>query len=129
MKINTSLTKQYFKKAITKCAFAAFLFLCSMSNAQVGIITTIAGGMGDGIPADSASIDWPQGLAHDASGNLYITDAGNNRIRKVNISTGTISTVAGNGEAYYTGDGVAATSSGLNDPYGVAVDVSGNIYS
>ncbi|MBZ5626001.1 MAG: hypothetical protein LAQ69_46030 [Acidobacteriia bacterium] len=63
----------------------------------------------------------------DASGNLYISDVGNNRVRKV-FSDGTIKTVAGNGSSGYAGDGGPATSAGLNSPAGIAVDASGNLY-
>jgi sugar lactone lactonase YvrE len=98
-----------------------------------GIITTVAGNgtqgySGDGGAAISSELDEPDGVAVDASGNLYIADLANNRIRKVAVGTGIISTVAGNGTAGYSGDGGAATSAELNYPYGVAVDASGNLY-
>ena len=60
-------------------------------------------------------------------GNVFIADQSNFRIRKVTVSTGIISTIAGDGATIYTGDGVAATSSGLCKPYGVALDASGTI--
>jgi DNA-binding beta-propeller fold protein YncE len=63
----------------------------------------------------------------DASGNLYIADYSNNRIRKVN-SSGIISTVAGNGTQAFSGDGGPVTSASLNGPTGVAVDAAGNLY-
>ncbi len=96
-----------------------------------GIITTVAGnGMagssGDGGPATAAQLNFPYGLAVDHSGNLYIADSGNHRIRKV--SGGTITTVAGTGTPGYGGDGGPAASAQLNTPFGVAVDGSGNIY-
>jgi len=96
------------------------------------IITTVAGNgisgySGDGGAATSASLSQPFGLAVDGSGNLYFADEYNNVIRKVSPS-GTISTVAGNGVAGYSGDGGAATSANLNDPIGVAVDGSGNLF-
>ncbi len=81
---------------------------------------------GDGGPATSAQLSFPGGLALDKSGTLYIADGGNHRVRK--ISGGTITTVAGNGTAGYTGDNAAATSAELNNPVGVAVDLSGNLY-
>ncbi len=102
-------------------------------SAATGIITTIAGNgtagyTGNGGPATSAELNWPFGVAVDALGNVYIADLSNNVIRKVNASTGNISTVAGNGTAGYSGDGGAATSAKLNGPYDVAVDAAGNLY-
>jgi len=108
-------------------------------DASTGIVTTVAGNgytttnswggySGDGGPATSAELNWPMGLALDASGNLYIADYGNSRIRKVLASTGIITTVAGTGFQAYGGDGGPATSAYLYDPQGVAVDSSGNIY-
>jgi pimeloyl-ACP methyl ester carboxylesterase len=98
-----------------------------------GIIKTVAGDgivgySGDGGAATSAELKWPYGVAVDNAGNIYIVDLGNNRIRKVTVSTGTISTVAGDGTAGYSGDGGAATSAEINTPYGVVVDSAGNIY-
>ena len=60
-------------------------------------------------------------------GNVYIGDRDNNRIRKVTVSTGIITTIAGTGSTTYSGDNGAATSATLNDPCGVAVDASGRI--
>ena len=71
---------------------------------------------------------YPSGVAVDSNGNIYIADTNNNRIRKVNSTTGIITTIAGNGYAGYSGDGGLATNAQLNDPYGVAVDSNGNIY-
>ncbi|MGD0497335.1 MAG: putative Ig domain-containing protein, partial [Bryobacteraceae bacterium] len=97
-----------------------------------GVITTVAGNgtsgySGDGGPATSAQLNFPYGLAADASGNLYIADSNNQRIRKVSAS-GIITTVAGNGTSGYAGDGGPAISAQLNFPYGLAVDTSGNLY-
>ena len=97
-----------------------------------GTITTIAGTgaagfSGDGGPATSAKLNAPYGVALDASGNLYIPDSANNRVRVVNTS-GTISTYAGNGTPAYLGDGGAATSAELYSPLGVACDPAGNVY-
>ena len=102
-----------------------------------GIIDTIAGtgerGFGgDGGPATSALLAFPQGVATDGAGNLYIADAGNNRIRKVD-STGTITTIAGTGGIGFDGrgfggDGGSATSALLASPGGVALDSAGNLY-
>jgi sugar lactone lactonase YvrE len=99
--------------------------------AESGIITTIAGNgtpgfSGDGGAAISAQLQYPIGIALDPSGNLYVADAGNNRVRKVS-ATGTISTLAGNGAAAFSGDGGAAIQASLNDPFGIAVDGSGSV--
>ncbi len=89
--------------------------------------TTIVAGIGvrgysgDGGPATSALLSYPSGLAVDASGNLYIADAGNNRIRRV-APDGTITTVAGTAAPGFSGDDGPATSAQLNFPVGVAVD-------
>jgi len=97
-----------------------------------GIITTVAGRnsagySGDGSAATIASLHNPRGVALDASGNLYIADQNNNRIRKVDTN-GVITTVAGNGTTGYSGDGGAATNAELYGPVGVASDVLGNLY-
>lgn len=98
---------------------------------QQYVINTFAGNRtagfsGDSGAATSAQLDLPLGLTFDSSGNLYIADSANQRIRK--ISGGTITTVAGDGTGGYAGDGAAATSAELLDPSGVAVDSIGNIY-
>jgi len=97
------------------------------------VISTVAGTggvwgySGDGGPATSALLSGPTGVVVDASGNLYISDYYNNRIRKVD-TTGKITTVAGNGTYGYSGDGGPATSAAIGPAVGVAVDTAGNIY-
>jgi sugar lactone lactonase YvrE len=93
-----------------------------------GTITTLAGGGsgGDGAAATSATLAGPYNVAEDSTGNLYIADTGNNRIRK--ISNGTVTTVAGTGSLGYSGDGASALSATLNGPTSVAVDRSGNLF-
>ena len=88
--------------------------------------TGSSGFSGDGGPASTASLNSPQGVFIDGSNNLYIADAGNNRIRKVDAATGMISTVAGGGSS--TSDGVAATTASIT-PICVYVDATGNIYT
>lgn len=98
-----------------------------------GVVVTIAGtgssgGMtGDGGPAVNARLSGPCGLAFDGTGNLYIADSKNNRIRKIDTA-GIISTFAGSGVDGYDFDDTAATVARLNLPSGVAVDASGNVY-
>jgi len=96
-----------------------------------GIISTFAGNgqeffSGDGGPAVDAQL-YTFSVAVDGNGNTYIADTINQRIRKVDIS-GIISTVAGNGETGYSGDGGPAIDAALNKPLGIAVDGSGNLY-
>jgi sugar lactone lactonase YvrE len=97
-----------------------------------GLIATVAGNgaqgySGDGGPATSAELYDPNSVAVDGSGNLYIADTGNSRIRVV-TPAGLISTFAGNGINGYSGDGGLATAAQISDPFGVAVDSSGNLY-
>jgi len=97
-----------------------------------GIITTVAGTgtagyNGDGAKATSAQLNAPDGVAFDGTGNLYIADSSNNRIRKVALD-GTISTVAGTGVAGSLGDGGAAITAQLNRPRAILVDSVGNLY-
>ena len=119
---------------------AGNVYIADMFNQRIrkitvstGNISTLAGtGVawfnGDGIQATTAQLKNPVGVAVDASGNVYIADQSNDRIRKITLSTGIISTVAGTGVSGYSSDGVAATSSQLNLPVGIALDASGNMY-
>lgn len=96
-----------------------------------GTMTLVAGSgtagfAGDGGPALSAQLYYPNGIALDGGGNLFIADTYNHRIRKV-TPLGVISTIAGNGASGFSGDNGAATSAQLNYPIGVAVDASGNV--
>ena len=98
-----------------------------------GAVTEVIGNgsgsySGDGGPAISAGLNRPSGVALDASGNLYIADPGNSRIRKVTAATGVITTVAGSGVKGYGGDMGPATSAQFNLPTGVALDSAGNLY-
>jgi hypothetical protein len=86
-----------------------------------------AGFSGDGGPATSAALQFPFGVAVDASGDVFIDDRDNNRIRAV-TPAGTIRTLAGNGSAGFSGDGGPATSAALNGPSAVAVDASGDVF-
>lgn len=97
-----------------------------------GIISTIAGNgtagfSGDGGPATAAELQGPFAMAFDATGNLFIADLYNNRIRKVSVS-GIITTFAGTGTGSYTGDGGPASGATLNNPIDVKFDTFGNLY-
>ena len=101
-------------------------------DASSGDITIVAGtgssgDSGDGGPATAALLNKPQGVAIDTSGNLYIADTDNHRVKKVTAATGIIDTVAGTGSAGYTGDNGAATSATLSRPQAVAV-WGGNVF-
>ena len=117
---------------------AGNLYIADTGNERIrkvdstGTITTIAGtgesgSGGDGGPATAARLDFPTDMAVDGTGNLYIADTGNSRIRKVD-STGTITTVAGTGERGFSGDEGPATAAQLYSPRSVAVDGAGNLY-
>ncbi len=106
---------------------------CIRKISTTGIISTIGGSgyssgyYGDGGAATNATLNTPMALAIDESGNIYIADAHNNVIRKINTA-GIISTIAGNGTAGYSGDNNAATNAMLSSPDGVAVDKAGNVF-
>lgn len=90
--------------------------------------TGVAGFSGDGILAKESQLSNPTGLALDGKGNLFISDSGNERIRKVDLSTGIISTVAGTGVTGFSGDGFEATKTQLSNPLGLAIDKQGDLY-
>ena len=97
------------------------------------VITTVAGNgsvcyNGDGIRATAAELQYPDAVALDSAGDLFIADSGNNRIREVNHATGVITTVAGNGTAGYSGDNGPATAAELSSPECVAVDSAGDLF-
>ena len=120
---------------------AGDLYIADSSNHAIrklshvtGLLTTVAGQLnqqgysGDNGPATSATLNTPEGLALDPSGNLYIADTKNHVIRKVDLSTGLISTYAGTAAPGYSGDGGLALAAQLNGPWGLATDPLGNLF-
>jgi sugar lactone lactonase YvrE len=94
-----------------------------------GNVLTVAGsgtsGYKDG-SAVTAEFNYPEGMVIDGSGNLYVADGHNNVVRKINLSTGTVSTYAGTGTAGFANGAIGSAT--FNDPYGMAIDASGNLY-
>ncbi len=102
-------------------------------DAATGIITTVAGNGifasdGDGGPAIQASVGQPQGIALDSAGNLFVSDGFGNVVRRVDATTGIITTFAGSGAIGFSGDGGPATSAALFQPTGLALDDGNNLY-
>lgn len=117
---------------------AGRVFIADLYNNRVrkidldGMITTIAGigtagFAGDGGAATAAELFYPSALAVDTAGNVFVSDATNNRIRKIS-ATGIITTVVGNGTGGTAGDGGPATAAEISNPQGVAVNQAGNIF-
>src|SRR5262249_9083355 len=98
-----------------------------------GIISTIVGDgvnlfSGDGGPASAARVYRPYKVKIDNNGNILIADTWNYRVRRIDHTTGIITTIAGSGATTFSGDGGQATSAGMEIPLSVASDASGNLY-
>lgn len=106
------------------------LLLPVFSYGQMKVYTVAGGGssLTDGVPATVASIDATEGIWLDGNCNLYISAVGNKKIKKVDLTTGIITTVAGNGTTGYSGDGGLATDAKIAT-YGLYADIFGNIYT
>jgi len=116
------------------------LIICDADNFRIrkvtaadGKISTIVGSGslgfdGDGGLATAARVNVPTGAIVDQAGNLYFSDRGNHRVRKVAAGTGVITTVAGSGANGFNGEGLAALASGLSFPTGLAIDPAGNLH-
>ncbi len=97
-----------------------------MVDATTGIITTVAGNgiagdSGDGGPATLAQLDFPEGVWVDRSGNIYIADTFNDRVKMVDATTGIITTIAGTGSYGFNGNDIPATEALLNAPADVSL--------
>jgi sugar lactone lactonase YvrE len=90
--------------------------------------TGVAGWSGDGGPASLAQLNSPSAIAADSDGNLYVADRDNHRIRRIDAVSGDITTVAGDGNPTFAGDGLTATLASLNSPTDVALDADGNLF-
>lgn len=117
------------------CCFSFFLFHSAVKAGKQaeGLMSTVAGTgqegySGDGGPAEKAALNQPFHCELDGKDNLYIAEAFNHCIRKVNLKTGIITTVAGCGKKGYDGDGEAATKATMNEPYAVVADEHNNLY-
>jgi sugar lactone lactonase YvrE len=111
--------------------FAAYFLTIPVVLAQTTVTLAgngVPGFSGDGGPAVEAQVNNPYGLTTGPDGALYICEIGNHRIRRVDLSTKRISTVAGSGKKGYSGDGGPALSADLNEPYEVRFDRAGNMY-
>ena len=111
-------------------AVAAAVYAHAAGSAPISyMIDTVAGSsaVGDGGLALSAALSDAEGVALDSSGNIFIADANDHRVRRVSPD-GSISTIAGDGFPGFRGDGGPASASRLNTPYGIAVDRAGNLY-
>jgi trimeric autotransporter adhesin len=102
-------------------------------DSRTGIIKTVAGNgiaafKGDGRHAGEASLVLPTDIALDQAGNLFITDIANNRVRRIDVRSDIITTVAGNGRPGFSGDGGPANGASINSPAGIAVDSNGHIF-
>ena len=94
----------------------------------MGLVTYLGGFSGDGGPATEALLNDPENIAVDTSGNIYISDVLNYRIRRIDANTGIISTIAGTGIKGYSGDGGPALRAQISTPSGIAIDGAGQIY-
>jgi type IX secretion system substrate protein/NHL repeat-containing protein len=119
---------------------AGDIYIADNSNHRIrkidgatGIISTVAGNgsigfSGDGGQAFNAQINLPTAICKDPSGNLFISDKSNQRIRKVDALTGIITTIAGNGTGSFSGDGGPATQATISQPHGMQTDLAGNLF-
>src|SRR5436190_4573073 len=110
---------------------ALYCLLISLLPAQSSITiagTGAAGFSGDGGPAVQGRINNPYGLSIGPDGALYFCEIGNHRVRRLDLKSGVLSTVAGSGQKGYAGDGGPALLAAMNEPYELRFDKSGNLF-
>ena len=128
--MNSSLINKYKLTIILTLALAVFLASCKLPTTTTPgkswVVSTFAGSGTEGYKdtGTEAKFDGPRGVTVDSSGNLYVADSGNHRIRKI-TSTGVVTTLAGSTEGHHDATGTEAQ---FDNPFGVAVDSSGNLY-
>ena len=119
---------------VTMVSYFGIGAMIEVCSAEEAVITTIAG---TGAPADSGpeptagtktNVGQPFGVEIGPDGGLYITEVQNHRVRRLDLKTGEITSVAGNGKKGYSGDGGPATEASLNEPYEVRFDADGNMF-
>lgn len=98
------------------------------NSTENAVCAAAADSTGDGCAPTQATLNAPRGLALDAAGDLFIADTGDNLIREINLGTGMIASVAGNGQSVFSGDNGLATDASLNAPQAVKVGAAGNLY-
>ncbi|MCA9101928.1 MAG: hypothetical protein KDA63_12285 [Planctomycetales bacterium] len=119
---------------VARCSTIVFLLVVGGTcTAATPLIDTVAGSghdanNGDDGRATRSNIGFPFGVEIGPDGALYVTEVTNHRVRRVDLATGTISTVAGSGRKGYAGDGGPATAAELNEPYEVRFDADGNMF-
>jgi len=118
----------YYNQVIRKVSASGIISTIAGRGSSCGYDGDTTGTGGDGLPATQHNLCYPDQIALDSSGNLFIADSYNYRIRRLVISSDSISTVAGNGTNIACADGVLATNCGFNLPYGIAVDSSGDLF-
>ena len=124
---------QFFQHLSNLDSVPPTIFLEMVMSFTAGVIQTVVGTGepaygGDGGPATRAALREPFMCAFDAQGNLFLAEAKNHCVRRVDQATGIITTVAGNGQAGYSGDAGPATEATLNEPYSLQVDRNGDLY-
>jgi streptogramin lyase len=112
---------------------AAGVVLLSVATGSAAEVRTIAGtgedvSTGDGGPASEAAVGGPFGLVIGPDGALYVCETTGQRVRRIDLKSGLISTIAGSGERGYSGDGGRATAAKLNEPYEIRFDADGNMF-